>query len=89
MWGGCPKSFIYVGVCEGRLQNAPTRHTIKMIDYHTSTNFLTDGELSGDSHLKAYPRSPFREEGGQSAKVTFLMRKLLIFSTIVEFISVI
>jgi len=55
-----------------------------------------DGELSGDLDLNAYPRSltysalaDFPRGRGQSAKVTFLMRKLLIFSTIVEFISVI
>ena len=24
------------GVCNGRLQNAPTQHTLKVIDYHSN-----------------------------------------------------
>ena len=62
----------------------------------TSGQIFIDGELSGDLDLNACPRSltysalaDFPRGRGQSAKVTFLMRKLLIFSTIVEFISVI
>ena len=45
MLQSCKSMFCYIeltlislidGVCNGRLQNAPTQHTLKVIDYHSN-----------------------------------------------------